>query len=35
MLGQNGLQTLKQIKKHDKNVPVLMLSMHSEEQYAM
>ena len=35
MPGQNGLQTLKQIKKHDKNVPVLMLSMHSEEQYAM
>jgi DNA-binding NarL/FixJ family response regulator len=35
MPGQNGLQTLKQIKKHDKNVPVLMLSMHSEGQYAM
>ena len=35
MPGQNGLQTLKQIKKHDENVPVLMLSMHSEEQYAM
>ena len=35
MPGQNGLQTLKEIKKHDKNVPVLMLSMHSEEQYAM
>ena len=35
MPGKNGLQTLKQIKKHDKNIPVLMLSMHSEEQYAM
>ena len=35
MPGRNGLQTLKQIKKHDKNVPVLMLSMHSEGQYAM
>jgi len=35
MPGQNGLQTLKLIKKHDKNIPVLMLSMHSEEQYAM
>ena len=35
MPGQNGLQTLKQIKKHDKNIHVLMLSMHSEEQYAL
>ena len=35
MPGQNGLQTLKLIKKHDKALPVLMLSMHSEEQYAM
>ena len=32
---KNGLQTLKLIKKHKKNTPVLMLSMHSEEQYAM
>ena len=32
---QNGLQTLKQMKKHDNNISVLMLSMHSEEQYAM
>jgi len=32
---QNGLQTLKLIKKHNKNIKVLMLSMHSEEQYAM
>ena len=35
MPGRNGLQTLKLIKKHDKTIPVLMLSMHSEEQYAM
>ena len=35
MPGQNGLQTLKQIKKYDKNIHVLMLSMHSEEQYAL
>jgi len=35
MPGQNGLQTLKLIKKHNKNIHVLMLSMHSEEQYAI
>ena len=35
MPGENGLQTLKLIKKYNKNIPVLMLSMHSEEQYAM
>ena len=35
MPGQNGLQTLKQIIKYDKTIRVLMLSMHSEEQYAM
>ena len=35
MPGLNGLQTLKLIKKYDKTIPVLMLSMHSEEQYAM
>ena len=35
MPGQNGLQTLKQIKKYNKNISVLMLSMHSEEQYAL
>ena len=32
---QNGLQTLKLIKKYNKKNPELMLSMHSEEQYAM
>ena len=31
----NGLQTLKLIKKYNYKLPVLMLSMHSEEQYAM
>ena len=35
MPGKNGLQTLKEIKKHDKDLPVLMLSMHAEQQYAM
>ena len=35
MPGQNGLQTLKLIKKYNNKLPVLMLSMHSEEQYAM
>ena len=35
MPGKNGLQTLKDIKKHDRKLPVLMLSMHAEEQYAM
>ena len=35
MPGMNGLQTLKEIKKINKKIPVLMLSMHAEEQYAM
>ena len=35
MPGYNGLQTLKLIRKHNNTLPVLMLSMHSEEQYAM
>ena len=35
MPGLNGLQTLKLIKKYNKKLSVLMLSMHSEEQYAM
>ena len=35
MPGKNGLQTLKEIKKIHKTLPVLMLSMHAEEQYAM
>ena len=35
MQGKNGLQALKEIKKYNSNIPVLMLSMHAEEQYAM
>ena len=35
MQGKNGLQALKEIKRYDGNIPVLMLSMHAEEQYAM
>ena len=35
MPGKNGLQTLKEIKKHDAKLPVLILSMHAEKQYAM
>ena len=35
MPGKNGLQTLKEIRKTNKALPVLMLSMHAEEQYAM
>ena len=32
--GRNGLELLKEIKKIDAKLPVLILSMHSEEQYA-
>ena len=35
MPGKNGIQTLKEIKKHNPTMKVLMLSMHAEEQYAM
>ena len=35
MPGKNGIQTLKEIKKHNPKMKVLMLSMHAEEQYAM
>ena len=35
MPGKNGLQTLKKIKKYDAKLPIFMLSMHAEEQYAM
>jgi len=35
MPGKNGIQTLKEIKQINKDLPVLMLSMHAEEQYAM
>ena len=35
MPGQSGLLTLKEIKKHKPKLPVLMLSIHPEEQYAL
>ena len=35
MPGGNGLETLKQLKKEKPHLPVLMLSMHPEEQYAI
>ena len=35
MSGKNGIQTLKEIKKHNNSLSVLMLSMHAEEQYAI
>lgn len=33
--GKNGIEVLKQIKAEWKKLPVLMLSMYSEDQYAM
>jgi len=33
--GRNGLEVLKDIKRERQELPVLVLSMHSEEQYAM
>lgn len=35
MPGYSGIEILKQIKIHSPSVPVLMLSMHSPEQYAV
>jgi two-component system invasion response regulator UvrY len=35
MPGRNGLDILKQIKKTKPKLPVLMLSVHSQEQYAV
>jgi two-component system invasion response regulator UvrY len=35
MPGRNGIETLKQIRADGIRTPVLMLSMHSEEQYAV
>jgi DNA-binding NarL/FixJ family response regulator len=34
LAGRNGLELLKQFKQIDSELPVLILSMHSEEQYA-
>ena len=34
MPGRNGLDTLKELKREQPRLPVLMLSMHSEDQYA-
>jgi len=35
MPNRNGIETLKQLKKEFPRLPVLMLSMHPEEQYAV
>jgi two-component system, NarL family, invasion response regulator UvrY len=35
MPGRNGIETLKQIRAQGVKVPVLMLSMHPEDQYAV
>ncbi len=35
MPGRNGIETLKQIRTEGIKTPVLMLSMHSEDQYAI
>jgi DNA-binding NarL/FixJ family response regulator len=35
MPGRNGLETLKQLRADGVKSPILMLSMHSEEQYAV
>lgn len=35
MPGRNGLETLSEIRRRRPSLPVLMLSMHSEEQFAI
>ena len=35
MPGKSGLEILKEIKKYNLALPVLMLSMHAQEQYAI
>src|SRR4051812_39376108 len=35
MPGRNGIDTLKQIRSQGVKVPILMLSMHPEDQYAI
>ncbi|MBS3771438.1 MAG: response regulator transcription factor [Bacteroidales bacterium] len=33
--GRNGVETLKELQEYQPNIPVLILSMHPEEQYAL
>ncbi len=35
MPGKNGVEILKQLRVNDASTPILMLSMHPEEQYAL
>lgn len=35
MPGRNGLETLKEIRRRRPRLPVLMMTMHAEEQYAL
>src|SRR5882762_7223065 len=35
MPGRNGIETLKQIRSEGIKTPILMLTMHPEEQYAI
>lgn len=35
MPGRNGLELIKQVRKEKPRLPILVLSMHSEEQYAL
>lgn len=35
MPGRNGLETLKQLNIEQPNIPILVLSIHSEDQYAV
>ncbi len=35
MPGRNGIEILKQIRANEIKAPILMISMHSEEQYAL
>jgi two-component system invasion response regulator UvrY len=35
MPGRNGVEILKQLRVNDASTPILMLSMHPEEQYAL
>jgi DNA-binding NarL/FixJ family response regulator len=35
MPGENGLEVLRRVKKQFPDLPVLMLSMHADEEYAL